>query len=262
MVERSNRSGGAHLILSKSFQYYESFSYNQIMNQAPILFSLQTKETEIDAANKRLDEIAAILANDKAVQKAESYYKDSQNNARLAHSKLRSIEETEKDTRIKIETSNQSLYSGKIRNPKELQDIQAEIQSLQKRLTSIEDEHLESLLEAEAADSQESKAAEALQAARNHSLTQNSMLAAEQNELNTKLSRLNIEKTAILGSLNQTSIDTYNKLKIDKKGRAVSKIEDSACSLCGVGIRPAELQQAKFNNALVFCASCGRILFA
>jgi uncharacterized protein len=53
-----------------------------------------------------------------------------------------------------MQTSEASLYGGKIRNPKELQDLQVEIAALKRRTATLEDEQLEAMLAVEDAETQ------------------------------------------------------------------------------------------------------------
>src|SRR5687768_18403957 len=56
--------------------------------------------------------------------------------------------EVEKQS-IKIEQTESSLYGGRVHNPKELQDLQKDVASLKRHLSTLEERELEAMLVAE-----------------------------------------------------------------------------------------------------------------
>jgi predicted nucleic acid-binding Zn-ribbon protein len=53
----------------------------------------------------------------------------------------------------------------------------------------------------------------------------------------------------------------YENIRRRKSGVAVTRVNDGSCTLCGANIRPMELQSTRIALELVFCSSCGRILY-
>jgi predicted nucleic acid-binding Zn-ribbon protein len=123
------------------------------MNQASLLFQLQTIDLEISRHRNRLEVINSQLIDDGILQQAFTQVHDSKLKLSIARQELKSLEETANETRIKIETCESSLYSGKINSPKELKDLEAEIQSLKRRLSSIDDQQLEVMTNIEGLES-------------------------------------------------------------------------------------------------------------
>ncbi|MEN6523528.1 MAG: C4-type zinc ribbon domain-containing protein, partial [Anaerolineaceae bacterium] len=64
------------------------------------------------------------------------------------------------------------------------------------------------------------------------------------------------------GSIASEALQKYESIRLAKKGRAVVAIVDDSCEGCGAAIRPAERQAARSSNQLVFCDTCGRIIYA
>ncbi len=125
------------------------------MNQAFHLYRLQQVDIQIDQLEASLAEINRMLSGDEAIRQATQSVEKTE---KALHQREQSLKETEfavHEQQIKIGQSEASLYSGRIHNPKELQDIQKEIASLKKHLAVLEDQQLEAMLaleEAEAAD--------------------------------------------------------------------------------------------------------------
>jgi predicted nucleic acid-binding Zn-ribbon protein len=55
---------------------------------------------------------------------------------------------------------------------------------------------------------------------------------------------------------------TYDRLRKQRAGVAVAKVEERACNACGATLTAALHQAARSPSQVVFCDSCGRILYA
>lgn len=232
------------------------------MNQAFHLVRLQKIDTQMDQVNNRLREIERLLKENSIVSAAEKVSNETQAQAKSAGAALAKCEEAVDAQRIKIETAEASLYGGKIKNPKELQDLQADIASLKRRLAALEDEQLNAMLASEEADAEVKKAAAGLSAAQGQFIALSADLVGEKTHLTDILHRLTGEREAALLPLTAESITIYQRLRQQKRGLAVAVMADGACTGCGSELRPEEIQAARSPNAIVFCSSCGRILYS
>ena len=122
------------------------------MSRVSNLFRLQEIDLEIDAARVRLAEIDQALRGDPAVQAARARLIAAESELRTARVSAQELEFESASLAAKISDAEQRLYSGRIRNPKELQDLQADIASLKRRRAAVEERQLDALIEAEKAD--------------------------------------------------------------------------------------------------------------
>jgi len=231
------------------------------MNQVLHLFQLQKIDTQLDRISNRLREIVAILQNDQSVQEAENKLKKARQEHFQAHQALHIAEDEVLNQRIKIETSESALYSGKIKNPKELQDIQNEIVSLKKFLGVLEDQQLESMFIFEAAENNQKTSEDNLVKVQIEQASRLAGLLGEKNQLEHQQERLNTERQACQNQILPESLAIYQKLREQKRGLAISVVEDGACKACGSSLRPAELQSARSPHNIIYCSSCGRIVY-
>jgi len=195
-------------------------------------------------------------------QKAEKAVKEMGDAARDSRIKLQQVENEAQAVQIKIETSESAMYSGKIHNPKELQDLQAETAALKRRLVALEDDQLESMMAFERSEETLKKASDTMEKVVAEIANQHASLYGEKTRLEKSIERYQAERNGLLGSISQENLKIYEQLRSQRKGVAVSKIEDDACQSCGASLRPAEVQVAKSPGKLAYCSSCGRILFA
>ena len=232
------------------------------MSQAFNLFRLQKIDTQLDQINNRLAEIDRILSEDNDLRLAEERFQNAKNHLFKMQQTLKQKEEEVQAQRIKIETNESSLYGGKVRNPKELQDLQIDITSLKKRLSTLEDEQLEIMLEVEIAENEFGQAQKDLHQAQADHVNRTSSLAGEQNQLIKSKDHLISERNPLLNSVVPENLAIYQTLREQKKGVAVVSVEDESCTACGTTIRPAEIQAARSPQKIAFCSSCNRILYA
>lgn len=231
------------------------------MSEALNLYRLQTLDTRIDQIKARLEEIEQKLSDDRRVRLAKKKLEKAQANAKRIRIQLGQIEDKVEAQRIKRKTNQSALFSGKIKNPKELQDLQMESEAIKRYIAQLEDEQLEAMIANEAAEKGENQAQKDLQQAIGTAAEKNASLLGEKSKLEEELERLIREKEAVLQAIPPQALRLYQQLRKRKRGTAVAKVADGGCSICGQSLTPADLQSIRASNRIVFCPSCGRILF-
>lgn len=232
------------------------------MNQALLLYRLQQIDTQIDQSEASLAELERLLSGDEAVLQSQQAAKDAEKALHHSRQALKQAEAAVHDQQVKIGTSEASLYSGRIHNPKELQDLQKEIASLKKHLGVLEDEQLEAMMALEDAEKADQSAQHGLTSAQAGFAERSAGWLGQKDLLLRNLERLKAERSAALSLVQPDSLKVYEMLRKRKSGIAVTSIKEGSCTVCGTEIRPSELQTARAAQTLVYCTSCGRILYA
>jgi len=232
------------------------------MNQSSLLHQLQLIDIEIEKGFARINEIHSIIESDTTISEAENLVTQSKEKCDNANRKLLAAEHDVNLTKQKIQLNESNLYSGIVKNPKELQDLQKELKSLKNRLDELENIQLEKLIHYEELDETLQLKIKKLSEVKSNFATMNSQLIAEYNNIESNINRLENEKTVTLSSILDENLNIYNNLRKTKRGIAVAKIKEDTCSVCGTLIRPSEQQLARSPKQLAYCSSCGRILFS
>jgi predicted nucleic acid-binding Zn-ribbon protein len=232
------------------------------MSAAMGLYRLQQVDSQIDGIQARQQWIRDTLQNDLSLQAAtlvltaaDSKYKDA----------ARALKQTEVEVekqRIKIEQTEASLYGGRVQNPKELQDLQKDVASLKKHLETLEERELEAMLSAETAENELQAAKSELDLTQANVSEQYRDLSKENETLDKDLERLEHERNAILSDLVSSVVATYDQIRKQRRGIAVTTISDSACAACGTTLTLSLQQSARSATQLFTCPTCGRILYA
>jgi predicted nucleic acid-binding Zn-ribbon protein len=229
------------------------------MSQARVLYDLQQIDSEIRAKKQRLGEVlrlqkepAILIAARETATAAE---------AELARWRARHNELTLEIGSVsdKAKRSEERLYSGVVKNPKELNDLQHEVEALGRRRATLEDEALKTMVTVdERQATSHAAAAEVERLAGEHEATVVT-LKGEQQTLAVRLNQL-LEKRGRQVTLAQPAmLKAYDQLIQEKRGLAVAGLRGSKCQGCQVTIS-ASTMKAAGEGKLVRCDSCGRIL--
>lgn len=236
--------------------------YNAGMSQVLILYRLQKIDSQRDQIKARLIEIEKLLNSDQAVHNALKDLKQAEEIIAKSRQALQLVEDAVQAQRIKLEQDESALYGGRIHNPKELQDLQAEVASLKKHLASLEDDQLDAMLILEQNENSHKDVENKYKTAQNLFASQKAGLLGEQMALTKDLNRLDAERLATAAAVLPENQKLYERLRQQKRGLAVASLSDNSCDACGSILTPGDHQTSRSPSIIFFCPSCGRILYA
>lgn len=231
------------------------------MNTSFTLFRLQAQDTLRMKMNARLKDIDRIIAADKEVSQANERLAEAQGINKSAESVLKELVAQVKEKKMKRELTQANLFSGKVRNPKELQDLQAETQALDRAIAKLEDEQLQAMMVLEETTRALRQAEGDLQKVMDRIASQNSLLIGEKHKIESEIPQVDAQRQALREQLDEATFTVYRNLFKSKSGRAIAEVNDDTCGACGVTVPPADIQAAKSPNAIAYCKNCGRILY-
>lgn len=232
------------------------------MNPANYLFRLQKLDTKKDQVAQEIKLLEIKMNDDQIVIRAQAAYDQAEANCETAKLNLRQLEDLVQAQKIKIEQSESTLYSGTVKNPKELQDIQSEIASLKMHLSHLEDQQLEILIQIEDFETAQQNKKGILDHALQEKENEKKELLEKIQTLTNEANKLSQEYEVARQSVSPALLDTYLEIKKGKNGIAVSQIVEEACDICGFPITPGDWQSARTSSEIKYCPSCGRILYA
>lgn len=225
------------------------------------LYRLQQIDRQLDWMHTRLLEIEAALQDDATLRQASEAAQQSDNNHEAARKALHRAEDDVRQQRLKIEQNEASLYGGKIRNPKELKDLENEVASLKRYLSVLEDRQLDAmLLEEDHAASSKLAHTEMEKARANFEIRSADLMREKENTLRDQ-ERLDEERRAAIGSILPEDMAQYVQLRKTRRGVAVAMVVDRACSACGSTLNAALLNAVHSPNQITICDTCGRVLY-
>lgn len=224
-----------------------------------MLLNLQETELAMLAHKKRLQEIETALADDEAVREAQAAVSSAEDALKPLRAHLKDLEFQMQTNRSKKQTTEQRLYSGSVKNPKQLQEMQQEIEALGRWHDELEERQLMAMLEIEEAEG-DLKAKQAhLEAVTAAWQNAHQDLLAEQDERRTAFQELGQKRAELRQKADAEALAQYDGLRPRKGNRPMAALDDRSCSVCGVEQTSVIVSQAN-SGQLVPCASCGRIL--
>lgn len=170
------------------------------------------------------------------------------------HLELEVQSEEQKLARLK----DQSMQA---KTNEQLWAFQHEIQYVENRIRQLEDRILDMMAESERLE-QALKAAEVALAAERKQVEAEKQQAQQRSEEARKLLEvLTRERHQTASALPPALYKNYERIRKLRKGIAVAEVVDGRCTACHVVLRLQFYQDLRRGEQVMFCESCGRILY-
>lgn len=229
------------------------------MSQIQLLYQLQQIDSEFQEKRQRLAEVLRA-------QKETGELLAARERVATAVTQLRHWQTQHKDLTLELESVNskakrseERLYSGNVKNPKELSDLQHEIAALGRRRSALEDEILEAMIMLEEAEGEHDAAQTTLNDVTSRWERAQAGLRKEQNELALRLNALNEQRKQYLPRIVPERMTEYEQLRQKKGGLAVAGLQQNMCLGCRITVSAIKMKEAQ-EGRLVYCGGCGRLL--
>ena len=229
------------------------------MTKGADLYRLQCLDSEGDAKQRRLAEVEAALGESGPLRQARRALESMQVLVRKWTLRQRDLELEIQGLSDKRAHFEQRLYSGVVKNPKELADLQAKVAALKRRRQKREDDLLEVMIEREEPEAAHARARAHLDETQADWSAQQADLMAEREALEGRLAEIGQARAELLPSVEAGDLAAYQALRSWKGGLTVVQVRDGACGGCSVVISPSlewQLREAQ----LVYCDNCGRMI--
>jgi hypothetical protein len=223
------------------------------------LYELQEVDTEIERDEASLASNTARLGDRSMLDAAREKLAAGQKNLEDLKRQRRDAERQVDDVSSKIAVAKDQLYSGRTSNPKELTNLQHEINTLKAHNDQLETKALEIIEQAEDAEKVIAAAIAEYGRLETEWQEQQKRLGIEIEQLNGRLAGSKEQRQQTAGQIDTPTLALYDKLRKHKK-QAVSRVAQGICSACHISQSASALQKARGGQP-VQCGSCGRILF-
>ena len=229
------------------------------------LLNLQALDTTLDrlAARRRslpeLDEIAGLTAH---LERAGSDIVVARTEAEDLGREQHRLEREVDLVRTRADRDRARLDAGQVSSPRELENLQSEIESLGRRQTVLEDELIEVMERREQADDRESTLRQ------EHAQAQTRRGDAERRrdeayaEIDAEAARVRSERDELAGGLPRDLVALYDRLRAASSGVGAAALLRRRCQGCHLELSGADLMAVREAAAdeVLRCEECGRIL--
>lgn len=223
------------------------------------LYQLQELDLELTSSEQTADRITSQLGESKMVIEARKKLDSERKLLEELTTQQNSLEWETDDLNSKLAKVEEDLYSGRIRNPKELTDIQHESDLLKTQRAKLEEKTLELMEQVEGATRNVAASDAELNRLENGWKSQQKKLSADLKQLKTAIADLQKRRQLMADGIETAAVEIYRELK-KQKGTAVARVEGGLCNGCRISLPVSDMQRVR-TGKLVRCGSCGRILF-
>lgn len=229
----------------------------------PVLMLARLNEIDlaVDALRARLGEIGRALAEPAELEAARRALAEAE--AKLARWQGVQAEREAEQKRIadKLAHAQAQLYGGRVRDPRELQNAERDVQQLLRQQSQAEDALLEALIAAEGAAEEVERCRATLAGLTAKWEATRGELLSEQARLRERLPAEQARQVATRRAVPPDLLTYYDNLRARRGGRAVAALDGDMCSACRVAVPATVLEAARYGTELVTCGNCGRLLW-
>ena len=225
------------------------------------LYQLQLVDSEHDDQSRQLARTNEGLGESEEVRRAARAVSETEATLADLRAQMRALELEIGGVSAKLKQNQDRLYSGRVRNPKELSNLQEEAAALRRRLSELEDRQLELMIFIEEAEAELSE-----RQARHKQIERNwrdeqARLQAEKEELELSLAELEEQGASLRAQIGAADLRLYDGMRSRLGGTAVVRLKKGICTACGVDVPTSMARAVERGDGLHECPICSRLLF-
>jgi hypothetical protein len=231
-------------------------SFNMSMPEQ--LYRLQQIDLEFRDKQQELNEVDRELRNNEAVVVCESKLALEKQQLEEVKGRQKGLEWELEDLQEKVKQINSRLYGGTTKNPKELVNLEKELQILGGQISPKEDALLGLMTQAEEAEAKLQTSAKELRRLKEEWQERQNAMGQRKGEVQIVLGGLGESRRRLADQIKPQVLELYERIRLTKEP-AVVKVERGRCQGCHITVPTSQWQKAKAGN-IVQCSSCNRIL--
>ena len=232
--------------------------------QQSLILELQLLDNEIMQSNtklKSLPEIEQLLHIEKRVTAANDELAVVKSEADQIALELRRGEVDVETVTDRITKDEARLSSGNA-TPKELEQLQHEVESLKERQEALEEIELEIMIRNDAVIARSNTLTTDLASLQTLKDEISGRLQSATDEINKVIADKNTARNLVAGKIEKALIDLYEKIRGNAGGVGAAALVGNKCNGCNLAINAVEMDRIKSlaKDELLRCEECRRIL--
>ena len=228
------------------------------MSLAGQIYKLQQVDSEIERKQQTLGEIESELKDNRDLLIAKTKLTTQEQKLAEAKKKQKELEWELEDIQEKAKQTRRELFSGKVKNPKELMNLENEVKSLKIRIGGKEEGLLELMAQTEEMETDVKERNEEVDKLQREWQQSQKFLNQSKSEIEVELGKICELRQELAQPLDPENLRLYEHLRL-AKGQAVVKVEQGRCQGCRISLPTSQWQRVKAGE-LVQCNNCNRIL--
>ncbi|MFH1560358.1 MAG: C4-type zinc ribbon domain-containing protein [Chloroflexota bacterium] len=225
------------------------------------LFDLLGIDNDIERYNQSVASIEDALADNHLLLETQRAVEETRATLRKQETERGDMDLAVESFQDKGKQLESNLYGGTVRNPRELEDMQLELNLLREQQKQQEESlflALEAIEETERSLSSLESALQEIQAAWQK---EQERLLEERAHLQKDSALLEEKRQSLSSLVSPEHLKLYDSLRSIRQGQAVAKVERGMCQGCRISLPTRVVQMARTSPKPVQCPSCSRILY-
>lgn len=234
------------------------------MSRGNRLLELQKIEQDLQGRMGSYKKVQQRLATSSPVEKARKAYERRVEREKNARANQNNMTLELKSLIEKVKEAEEQLYSGIVKKPKELTNLEKELEGIKKRRDELEENMLALIDKIETLSNNANKAKLQYENVQVASSERQDALEKREYALKRYISRIGRTRKKILDEVNAKDLELYRYVQ-RKKGEllAVAKLAQGVCNACHVEVSAArrdKIERMTSKDKLSTCGNCSRIL--
>ncbi len=227
---------------------------------SPLLGQLQSLDSNTDRARERVAEIERLLADHAALNTAEANARAAHDIANERRAQVRDRELELKTLETRIADLDQKLYSGRIRNAKELEGFERESRMFKQNRDKLEGIVLGLMDASDGSEREAQVVLQTLESVRGTRAQSELQWQHELDELRAQVSQWERTRDNLSAEISDDDLRVYDRVR-KRNATAVVPVRGQHCGACSINVSTDVLERARDEATLVQCDNCSRILY-
>jgi len=224
------------------------------------LYQLQLVDSDHEAKNQRLAEVVGSLGESDDVIRAQKEVAETEAALSELRTRMRALELDIAAVNSKLKGNQDRLYSGRVKNPKELGSLQDEAAALRRRTAELEDDQLVLMIDIEEQEAELAERQARLLQYQSQWTQDQAHLQDEKRGLEADLAELEEQREGMRAHIGAGDLALYDDLRARLGGVGVVLLKGGLCRMCNVDV-PTGLARAVERGEMHFCPTCNRLLY-
>jgi len=225
------------------------------------LYQLQRVDLEREEKTSHLAEVEASLGETEDLQQARQMVTEMEAKLDGLRKQVRELELEVGGIEDKLKHNQDRLYSGQVRNPKELKSLQEEAAALRRHRSQLEDGELELMIAIEGGEAELAERLARLRQIEDSWRADQTGMFAERDRLQQRLADLEEQSSGMRGDLGRKDLAFYDDLQGRLGGKGIALLKDGLCQGCWVDVPMTVARAVERGQGLNYCPICDRLLY-
>jgi predicted nucleic acid-binding Zn-ribbon protein len=205
----------------------------------------------------QIERIESLLASNPDVVSGEETLANAKAEQQALQLRLRESDRERETHRSRLRLRERELMSGRIRNPTELIQMNAEVEHMKARFAEEEEAELRLMEEGEVAEEALREASARLDDARTRSAGDEPGLRRDLETLESELAAVKADTAATWSQVPAPLQAAFLRVRAHP---AVAEVDRNQCMECHVTVTTSGMQALRKGEGVVYCENCGRLL--